>query len=180
MSDTESAIRAMAATVAFLKAEGDLLQLNANERSITHKLAEYLQREFSDWNVDCEYNRLGAAIKRLPAPEAIGSDDEDGRTIFPDIIVHRRNIKRQTPVATYVGDACYSARPPLKALVAIKGGKERASIKSTPLVVSQRLSTFLFLLGRGRVTCHAEALCSLTASRHFPFIICLFLSLELL
>ena len=91
MSDTESAIRAMAATVAFLKAEGDLLRLNTNERSITHKLAEYLQRDITDWNVDCEYNRLGTAIKRLPAPEAIGSDDEDGRTIFPDIIVHRRN-----------------------------------------------------------------------------------------
>jgi len=34
-----------------------LVELNANERSITHKLAEYLQLEFAAWNVDCEYNR---------------------------------------------------------------------------------------------------------------------------
>ena len=36
-----------------------LFEADANERSITHKLAEYLQAQFQDWNVDCEYNRNG-------------------------------------------------------------------------------------------------------------------------
>jgi hypothetical protein len=35
-----------------------LLEKDVNERSITHKLAEYMQQEFKDWDVDCEYNRM--------------------------------------------------------------------------------------------------------------------------
>ena len=34
-----------------------LLNVDANERSITHKLEEYLQQEFPTYDVDCEYNR---------------------------------------------------------------------------------------------------------------------------
>ena len=35
-----------------------LLDININERSITHKLAEYLKEYFPEFNVDCEYNRF--------------------------------------------------------------------------------------------------------------------------
>jgi len=35
-----------------------LLDNDLNERTITHKLATYLQEEFQEFNVDCEYNRL--------------------------------------------------------------------------------------------------------------------------
>lgn len=34
----------------------DLLVMDVNERSISHKLAEHLAREFDEWDVDCEYN----------------------------------------------------------------------------------------------------------------------------
>ena len=34
-----------------------LLKIKAHERSIAHKFAEYLQQEFSEYHVDCEYNR---------------------------------------------------------------------------------------------------------------------------
>jgi hypothetical protein len=57
-----------------------LLEINAHERSISHKLAEYLQQQFPDWHVDCEYNRHGIEIKRL-----------DNKVVYPDIIVHIRN-----------------------------------------------------------------------------------------
>jgi len=57
-----------------------LLERDVSERAITHKLAEYLQDEFPNWNVDCEYNRDGHEPKRL------GFDDK----VLPDIIVHRR------------------------------------------------------------------------------------------
>jgi hypothetical protein len=90
MTIPNSIERALAATHAFIEAESELLRVGANERSLTHKLAEHLQREFADWNVDCEYNRLEYAIKRLPPAENISSDDVEGRTIFPDIIIHRR------------------------------------------------------------------------------------------
>lgn len=68
-----------------------LLELNANERSITHKLAEYLQSEFQEWHVDCEYNRKGKLPKRLIGiKENVSTDDTCGKTVFPDIIVHHR------------------------------------------------------------------------------------------
>lgn len=63
-----------------LKNDFHLLEIEANERSIAHKLAEYLQREFPDWHVDCEYNRYGKEIKKT----------NEGN-VLPDIIVHLRN-----------------------------------------------------------------------------------------
>ena len=67
-----------------------LFQAGVHERTIVHKLAEYLQWEFKGvWNVDCEYNRDGLEIKSL---EMIVSDEEEKKEhrIFPDIIVHVR------------------------------------------------------------------------------------------
>lgn len=74
----------------FFEIDAELFEVGVNERSLTHKLAEHLQAVFSEWHVDCEYNRLGTAIKKLPSPETISSDDVYGQTIYPDIIVHRR------------------------------------------------------------------------------------------
>jgi hypothetical protein len=80
------------AKAAFLQADRDLLALDANERSMTHKFAEHLQREFPDWHVDCEYNRRGDATKFLEwMDNHVPPDDENARTVFPDIIVHHRN-----------------------------------------------------------------------------------------
>ena len=67
-----------------------LLENDLHERTITHKLAEYLQPLFPGWNVDCEYNRDGHEPKRVrlrPIPEQGG---DEGSNVFPDIIVHRR------------------------------------------------------------------------------------------
>jgi len=76
-----------------------LLKADANERSITHKLAEYLQTEFSDWNVDCEYNRNGMNIKRLMSFKMdITSDDTDATSVFPDIIIHHRGTDENLAV----------------------------------------------------------------------------------
>lgn len=74
----------------FEEREAGLFEIDVNERALTHKIAEYLQPLFNDWNVDCEYNRLGAAKKVLPFPREVQTDDTDGQTIYPDIIVHRR------------------------------------------------------------------------------------------
>ncbi|MDA8025249.1 MAG: BsuBI/PstI family type II restriction endonuclease [Actinomycetota bacterium] len=74
-----------------------LLELNANERSITHKLAEYLQSEFQEWHVDCEYNRDGDIPKQLSV-QNISTNDTDARTVFPDIVIHHRNTKNNLVV----------------------------------------------------------------------------------
>ena len=76
--------RVIAAICALYRHDRELLDVDANERSITHKLAEHLQREFPGWHVDCEYNRVGREPRRLEA-----------KTVFPDIIVHRRGNRKK-------------------------------------------------------------------------------------
>lgn len=75
----------------FLERDEFLLQIDANERAMTHRVALYLQNEFPDMNVDCEYNRDDHEPKALYLP---GGDpdlyDTDAQTVYPDIIVHRR------------------------------------------------------------------------------------------
>ncbi|RWM45559.1 hypothetical protein [Mesorhizobium sp.] len=73
----------------FLTEEADLLEVGINERSLTHKLAVHLQPLFTEWHVDCEYNRRGTHVKSLSRPLPEAPDDTEAFTIFPDIIVHR-------------------------------------------------------------------------------------------
>ncbi|MEP0772746.1 MAG: hypothetical protein HRF46_00065 [Acidobacteriota bacterium] len=83
--------RVIAAIVALYKHDQELLDIDASERSISHKLAEHLQREFPYWHVDCEYNRRDHAIKRLDiTPWQVEANDTEAKTVFPDIIIHRR------------------------------------------------------------------------------------------
>lgn len=80
----------------FLDSEGYLLENNVNERSLTHKFAEHLQNIFGDeWNVDCEYNRFGADTKAIDeviqiVGEKTTTYETKTKTIYPDIIVHKR------------------------------------------------------------------------------------------
>jgi len=65
--------------------ERDIIRNNISERTITHKLAEYLQRNFPPTiSVDVEYNRnieLGEKKPKYYQDEKYG---------MPDIIVHQR------------------------------------------------------------------------------------------
>lgn len=78
----------------FLDKDRNLLMLNASERSISHKLAEHLGKEFPDGDADYEYNRWGDRPKTLP--EVLFNDitdyDQDARAIFSDIIVYKRQL----------------------------------------------------------------------------------------
>ncbi|MHA1381950.1 MAG: hypothetical protein ACTSRG_26565 [Candidatus Helarchaeota archaeon] len=89
----------------FKKKDKVLLKIEVNERTITHKLAEYIQKEFPDWNVDCEYNRFkdqeGIFIRNKDLPkkilipddlnyEKVSIYDDEATTVFPDIIIHHR------------------------------------------------------------------------------------------
>jgi hypothetical protein len=63
-----------------------LLKNAVHERSITHKLAEYLQQEFPTYHVDCEYNRHGLDTKVLPRE----CEERARKFVYPDIVVHIR------------------------------------------------------------------------------------------
>src|SRR6266849_4642234 len=77
-----------------LKKDAYLLRVDANERSISHRLATYLQLELPKWHVDCEYNRDEIDPKRI---EYLGLDPDDAdteaKTVYPDIIAHMRGKK---------------------------------------------------------------------------------------
>jgi restriction endonuclease S subunit len=66
----------------FKNRDSSLLQVCGNERSMTAKIACYLQGQFPAWDVDHEYNRDGDEPKRI----------SDNSLIIPDIIVHRRGM----------------------------------------------------------------------------------------
>jgi len=71
-----------------------LLEINANERTITHKLAVYLQQSIPDFNVDCEYNRFEDFVKKMTLPkDKINWADTEAKKVFPDIIIHKRGIQ---------------------------------------------------------------------------------------
>ena len=68
-----------------------LFEVDANERSITHRFACHLDKRFESWDVDCEYNRDGDGPKRMQhRNDRVPPDDAPGGLVLPDIIVHRR------------------------------------------------------------------------------------------
>ena len=76
----------------FYAHEGFLLEKDLGERTLTHRLAVHLERIYSGWEVDCDYNRLGERLLKLPHGSIVSTDDGLGKSIFPDIVVHRRAV----------------------------------------------------------------------------------------
>ena len=62
-----------------------LLENDVDERTISNRLAFYLQSEIPKFKVDCEYNRKEYEIKKI-----IAYKGSLPRKIYPDIIVHER------------------------------------------------------------------------------------------
>ena len=77
-----------------------LLINDVNERSISHKLATYMEQTFGKtYDIDCEYNRNIGDIKKISIlkskwDELSNCPTEDEifceKKVFPDIIVHKR------------------------------------------------------------------------------------------
>ena len=74
----------------FYARETHLLEKDLGERTLTHRLAVALENQFPEWNIDCDYNRLGERTWRLPKASIVSTDDQLGKSIYPDIVVHRR------------------------------------------------------------------------------------------
>ena len=47
---------------------------------------------FPGWEVDCDYDRLGERTMRLPHGSIVSTDDHLGKSVYPDIVVHQRDI----------------------------------------------------------------------------------------
>src|SRR2546422_4734342 len=73
-----------------LKNDHKLLEVDVQERTISHQLASYMRPFFPDWHVDCEYNRKGLDPKTLKIPGRKQRKDGSGSLVQPDIIVHHR------------------------------------------------------------------------------------------
>jgi hypothetical protein len=76
----------------FYAREAHLLDKDFGERTLTHRLAVQVEKHFPGWEVDCDYNRLGERTLRLPRGSIVSTDDEIGKSVFPDIVVHQREI----------------------------------------------------------------------------------------
>ena len=76
----------------FYAHEAFLLEKDLGERTLTHRLAVYVEKQFSGWQVDCNYDRLGERTLRLPHGSIVSTDDHLGKSIYPDIVVHQREI----------------------------------------------------------------------------------------
>ncbi len=59
----------------FYAHETFLLEKEAGERALTHRLAVHFERQFPGWETDCEYDRLGDRTLRLPRGTIVSTDD---------------------------------------------------------------------------------------------------------
>ena len=84
--------KVVAALKEFYAHEAFLFQHDLGERTLTHRLAVHLERQFAGFQVDCNFDRLGARTLRLPHGTIVSTDDHLGKSIYPDIVVHQREI----------------------------------------------------------------------------------------
>ena len=84
--------KVVAAVGEFYAQETHLLEKDLGERTLTHRLAVHVEKQFPGWQVDCDYNRLGERTLRLPHGSIVSTDDALGKSVYPDIVVHQREI----------------------------------------------------------------------------------------
>lgn len=61
--------------------DSELIENNM-EWATAHKLARYLEDHYPEWNIDCEYNKMG--------PDFVPKHDSKNQHRRPDIIIHHR------------------------------------------------------------------------------------------
>src|SRR5437764_12729792 len=84
--------KVITALTEFYGRETYLFANDLGERTLTHRLAVHFENHFSGWEVDCDYDRLGERTLRLPHGTIVSTDDHLSKSIYPDIVVHQREI----------------------------------------------------------------------------------------
>ncbi len=109
-TDTRSVLPELSEALASLiERDAVLLERGAAERAVCHRLAVYVEatvnqrrRDDESWHVDCEYNLFGSSIgengaigslRKWMVVEGIADepDAEQVHSVYPDLIVHRRD-----------------------------------------------------------------------------------------
>src|ERR1700730_12747776 len=76
----------------FYARETHLLEKDLGERTLTHRLAVHIEKQFPGWEVDFDYKRLGERTLPVAKGSMVSTDDETGKSVHPDIVVHQREI----------------------------------------------------------------------------------------
>lgn len=101
MKNTQIIYKLNRAINKFKKDDFYLITNKASERAMAHRIATYLESEFENYNVDCEYNiniehnsdrkkiyLLEEEVKKYKPTHTVIENKEV--SVFPDIIVHKR------------------------------------------------------------------------------------------
>lgn len=121
----------------FLEEKVSLLELEAHEQAITHRIAFYLEYllskniKYKNLDIDCEYNKHGDQPKTIDLPgepkdycdckfckKIVVKNPEDKKYFRPDIIVHKRGADRHNIIAIELkkSNICYFDLEKLKIL----------------------------------------------------------------
>jgi hypothetical protein len=84
--------KVVAALKTFYAREAFLFEHDLGERTLTHRLAVHVERQFPDFEVDCDFDRLGPRTLNLPRGSIVSTDDHLGKSVYPDIVVHQRGV----------------------------------------------------------------------------------------
>jgi hypothetical protein len=84
--------KVVAALKEFYAREAFLFERDLGERTLTHRFAVQLEKQFPDFDVDCDFDRLGPRTLQLPHGSIVSTDDHLGKSIYPDIVVHQREV----------------------------------------------------------------------------------------
>jgi hypothetical protein len=76
----------------FYGQETFLFEKDLGERTLTHRFAVHLEKQYPGWSIDCDYDRLGERTLRLPHGTITSSDEHFAKSIYPDIVVHQREV----------------------------------------------------------------------------------------
>lgn len=68
-----------------------LFECGVCERSLMFRLAYYLQKEFTGYSVDCEFNKLGFNENMTGNKMMFDPATNELKRIYVDIIIHKRN-----------------------------------------------------------------------------------------
>ena len=84
--------KVVAALKEFYARDAFLFEHDLGERTLTHRLAVHVERQFPDFDVDCDFDRLGPRTLNLPRGAIVSTDDHLGKSVYPDIVVHQRTV----------------------------------------------------------------------------------------
>src|SRR5271168_1472323 len=82
----------VAALKEFYTREAFLFEHDLGERTLAHRLAVHVERQFPDFEADCDFDRLGPRTLNMPHGSIVSTDDHLGKSVYPDIVVHQRAV----------------------------------------------------------------------------------------